>query len=220
MNRIYFPSNSLDDWKAALASPQKQWRKDYSAMAVAESWQNADGFPPSIFKALRDAPEPLNQLTPLLILPEHRVSLDNGQAPSHNDVWVLAAHPDGLVSIAVEGKVSETFDAPLGEWLKDASQGKKERLAFLTEILGLSAPLPDSIRYQLLHRAASALIEAKRFHATTALLLIQSFSGTDEGLDDFEEFCNLFGASVSVGGTTLLGTPDGIPLYALWTSNP
>jgi hypothetical protein len=87
-------------------------------------------------------------------------------------VWVLAKSENSLVSIAVEGKVEEPFDKTLGEWKTDASMGKEVRFSYLMEILGLREPIPDSVRYQLLHRTASAVIEAERFGAQNAVMLI------------------------------------------------
>src|SRR5690348_15457505 len=99
----------MSDWRGLLADPVKQWKEGYSAMLIAESWQKANGFPPPIVSVLAAAGEPINSLVPLIILPEHQVSLPGGSAASQNDVWVLARHSNGLASITVEGKVSESF---------------------------------------------------------------------------------------------------------------
>jgi hypothetical protein len=72
--------------------------------------------------------------------------------------------PD-LAVMMVEGKVDESFGPLLEEWLRDASDGKRERLAFLQSTLGIETELPGRIRYQLLHRAASPVIEAMRVGA-------------------------------------------------------
>lgn len=61
--------------------------------------------------------------------------------------------------------------------------------------IGLSGELSGSIRYQVLHRAASALIEAERFRADTALVMVHSFSSEDLGLPDFQAFTQLFGVA-------------------------
>jgi len=86
----------------------------------------------------------------------------------------------------------------------------------LTDILGLSAPIPDSIRYQLLHRAASAVIEAKRFGARHAVMLIHSFSEDDSWFGDFAAFANLF--ALTAAPNQLLSTTlrNGLPLYLAW----
>ena len=86
--------------------------------------------------------------------------LPGGIRPSQSDVWVLARSGPELISIAVEGKVRKSFGPTLQDWMKDASVGKQERLEFIAHKLGLSLPLPPETRYQLLHRTASAVIEA------------------------------------------------------------
>lgn len=216
INPVYVPAQGTDDWRRLLAEPAKQWKEGFSAMQVAESWQGANGFPVCIADTLQRAGEPFSLLKPLLILPEHQVPLPGGRAASHNDAWVLASHNLGLASITIEGKVKESFGPTLAEWLVDASPGKQERLAFLTGTLGLPSALPGTVRYQLLHRVASAIIEAKRFHANVALCLVQSFSPTNEGLADFQAFVALFGKQVQPGEIVALGQHEGIPFYASW----
>lgn len=189
-------------------------------MAIGEAWQEADGFPAPIAAILEKADEPFRSLTPLLIFPEHKVSLPGGRRDSQNDVWVLARHERGLASITVEGKVSESFGDTLDKWRKDASPGKRQRLAFLLRTLGISGDPPGTIRYQLLHRAASALMEAERFHADTALMVVHSFSRKDVGLPDFSAFTRLFGVPSYADEIVRLNRPSGIPLYAMWVRHP
>jgi hypothetical protein len=133
----------------------------------------------------------------LLALPEHQVPLPGGGRPSQNDLWVLARSQTGLISMAVEGKVSEPFGPTVGEWLVNASAGKQRRLAYLRDLLGLPDPVPPHLRYQLLHRTASALIEARRFFAAHAVMLVHSFSQSDEWFADFSDFAETLGASVA-----------------------
>jgi hypothetical protein len=80
-----------------------------------------------------------------------------------NHIWVLARSEGKLISIAVEGKVSEAFGPTVQEWQIESSPGKASRLAYLLGLLGLPS-VPDTTRYQLLHRTASAIIEAQRFN--------------------------------------------------------
>ena len=72
------------------------------------------------------------------------------------------------------------------------------------------------IRYQLLHRTASALIEAERFGASTAFMLVHSFSQEDEHLEDYQEFVKLFGTSGEVNTVSYAGNKNGIDLYLAW----
>ena len=217
MYRIYVPSNDAEDWKSLLAGPEKQWKDGFSAKQVAESWHAANGFPPLIADVLANAADPISSLQPLLIIPEHQVALPGGAANSQNDVWILASHHFGLASITVEGKVAESFGENMAQWLTpDASDGKQNRLKFLVELLGLGANPPDQIRYQLLHRLGSAVIEAKRFHANVALCVVQSFSPTNEGLTDFQAFCALFAQHPQPGEVVKLRHRDGVTFYAAW----
>jgi len=152
----------------------------------------------------------------LLGIPEHKVPLPGGSRASQNDVWVLAGNAEGLVFIAVEGKVAESFGPTLGEWRKDASAGKAKRLGYLLECLGLREIPPDEVRYQLLHRTASAVIEAGRFHAKSAVMLVHSFSQSDAWYADYERFLALFGAAAVQGELVSLGCVSGIELYSGW----
>ena len=219
MNSIYVPATDLSDWQKLLAEPDRQWKKGFSAMRLAEAWQAANGFPSAIASVLRSAGASFPSLAPLLILPEHRVALNGGSRPSQSDLWILASHDSGLASITVEGKVSESFGPTISEWLVGASPGKQERLAFLTHILGLPAAPTAEIRYQLLHRVASAILEAERFKATMALCLVHSFSETNEGFADFAAFCGLFGRPVQPGQVVALGQRKDVPFYAAWAQN-
>ncbi len=45
------------------------------------------------------------------------------------------------------------------------SEGRRERIAFLSSSLGLTTTDVADVRYQLVHRTVSALIEARRFAA-------------------------------------------------------
>ncbi len=217
MTRIHIPAEGPDDWKRFLAKPDRQWRKGYSARALAYCWHEAEGFPADVHSVFSDSGvELFEQLEPLLILPEHKVPLPGGRRPSQNDIWVLARSGDDLVSIAVEGKVDEAFGRPLGQWLVEASSGKRERLDFLISELGLSARPPEGTRYQLMHRTASAIIEAKRFTARHAMMLVHSFSQTDEGFDDYAFFVSLFDGEGAVNQITRVGRRGDVDLYFAW----
>jgi hypothetical protein len=120
------------------------------------------------------------------------------------------------VSIAVEGKVAEPFGETVSEWLQDASEGKRDRLAFLCNQLGLEPLIPGDIRYQLLHRTASAVIEAGRFGANRAMMLVHSFSPTDQWFEDYERFVSLFRRTASPNKVVEAGNRAGRELYFAW----
>lgn len=94
--------------------------------------------------------------------------------------------------MAVEGKVSEHFGPTLQEWMEQDSLGKRKRLEYLKNELCLNETIPKTTRYQLLHRTASAIIEARRFNAAHAVMMVHSFSQTHEWFDDYNKFLGLF----------------------------
>lgn len=217
MARILHCTQKPEDWQAYLADKDKHWRTGYSAKSLAYCWESANGFPPEVAAVFRNASDAAVQnIEPILAVPEFKVPLPGGDRPSQNDIFVLGRSSTGAVVIMVEGKVDESFGPTLSKWQTDASPGKEDRLQFLLRVLGLSVEPDGAIRYQLLHRAASALIEAERFHAVAAVMLVHSFSGKRTGWTDFKAFASLFGGTVSVGALTRLAQPEDIPLYVVW----
>jgi hypothetical protein len=210
---------SAEQWAGFLAEPTKHWRKGYSARALAYAWQEAKGFPTEVRAALARSGNFLD-IELLLALPEHKVPLPGGSRSSQNDIWILARTADGLVSMAVEGKVSESFGPTLGQWLVDESPGKSTRLAYLQNELGLDVDLrlSPTVRYQLLHRTASAIIEAKRYGARHAVMLVHSFSQSHEWFEDYSAFASLLGAEVSVDDIVSVGRRSGVNLHVGWVS--
>ena len=212
---IYIPTRSADDWTQLLADPVKHWRTGYSARTLAQSWQDADGLPTEITEAFT-ASENLAGIKLLLAIPEHQVPLVGGSRPSQNDIWALARVGNELVSIAVEGKVAEPFGPTMSDWIAEGSTGKAARLAFLRRELNLNEELAGNIRYQLLHRTASAIIEAKRFCASHAVMLVHSFSPSRDWLQDYEEFAKLLRAEATINKVVSAGNRGGIHLHIGW----
>jgi len=217
---VYIPAKEPEDWKTFLADPDKQWRDGYSAKSLAYTWQNSDGFPEKIRMVLKQSDSPVFQnITPLIALPEHKVPLPGGRAESQNDLFVLAKSIDQLTVIMVEGKVSEPFGPLVSEWFKDPSEGKKARLSYLCNILNLQQDRVYKVRYQLLHRTASAIIEARRFTASNALMLVHSFSEVQKWFADFKEFADLYGIGAQPDRIVHAGSFDGVDLFLGWVSD-
>jgi hypothetical protein len=212
VSKVYIPASSAEQWKQFLAEPDKQWRQGYSARTLAYSWQEAQGFPSEVASVLEQR---FPSVELLLVLPEHRVPLPGGSRPSQSDIWVLARSQGQLISVAVEGKVSEPFGPTVQEWQVESSSGKTERLSYLLRVLGLSA-VPESTRYQLLHRTASAIIEAQRFNAAHAALFVHSFSQSSEWFQDYSAFVELFGGRAMENGIVSVGVRSGITLHLAW----
>ena len=109
MTKILIPSSGPDDWQQFLADPQKQWKRGYSAMAAALSWEAAPGLPPEIAALLGQ------DVHLLLAIPEHKVALPGGRRKSQCDVFALARDRDQTIAAAIEAKVNEPFGPTVRE---------------------------------------------------------------------------------------------------------
>ncbi len=217
--KIFIPTQSFQDWQRLLAKPNLHWKDGHSAMTLARSWEAAaaTGFPPEIKAAFETSGSPLlTELDPLLALPEFQVPLPGGLRSAQTDVLALARGKEGVVAIVVEGKVDETFGPTLREKKIEPSDGFNERHVSLLQYLELPPSIPQTIRYQFLHRTASALIVARQFDAKAAVMLVHSFSPTNKGFSDFEAFAGLFNAAPQIGKIIEAGTFEGMPLFLGW----
>ena len=216
MGKILIPSNGPADWQQFLAEPTKQWKRGYSARTLAHCWHDTEGFPKDVYGVL-SAAGPFQGIELLIAIPEHQVPLPPFRAQaSQNDIWVLARCPTGLVSITVEGKVGEPFGPTIKEWMSNPSPGKKERLDYLVKMLKIDTAFLSDIRYQLLHRTGSAIIEAQRFFAPHAVMMVHSFSQDDQWFEDYAKFVRLFGVESIRDKLVNAGNINGIQLHFSW----
>ena len=84
------------------------------------------------------------------------------------------------------------------------------------DLLGLGGRDISKIRYQLLHRTASALLEAERFCAPNALMLVHSFSQTHQWFEDYAAFAGLYGQKAEPDTLVFAGKVGGKHLYLGW----
>ncbi len=189
MKRIFVPTQTGTDWQRLLAKPKLHWKQGASAMTAAASWEAAsDALPPEITRCLESSGESaLRNQRLLLALPEWQVPLPGGTTNSSTDVLAICRNDEGLCVVGVEAKVEEDFGPLLSEKRSAQSPGQASRLEYLHNLLGVER-FDDSIRYQLLHRTASALLTAREFHATSAVMLIQAFETPAERRVDFDAF--------------------------------
>ena len=195
--KVYIPTTGPDDWQRFLADPVKQWCTGFSAKTLAYCWECANGgLPNEIASMLRPHGGEVELLLPI---PEYRVALPGAsRGESQSDIFALARAGHRTFAITVEGRVNEPFSETVGDWLQTASDGKREQLAFICDLLGLSLPLPDHIHYQLLHRTASAVIESRRFKTDAAAMIVHSFSRERMRFGDFAQFASLFDTAKEV----------------------
>jgi hypothetical protein len=191
MKRIYVPTQSGTDWQRLLGKPKLHWKKGRSAMSAAACWEASQpSLPPEISALLDSCNDPaISGLDLLLAIPEWEVALPGGETVSQTDVMAICRNDSGLVVLGVEAKVDEPFGPTIAEKKLGATPGQLERIAYLEKELGRTSPFGDEIRYQLLHRTVSALLSAKAFHASVALMLVHSFNQESKWSDDFAAFC-------------------------------
>jgi hypothetical protein len=217
VNRIFIPTRSGSDWQPLLAKPVLHWKKGASAMTTAASWEAAAGALPPEISALFNSSgsEELGNLKLLAAIPEWETVLEGGVTTSKTDVLALCRNGLGLCVVAVEAKVNEDFGPLIKEKRDEVSSGQSVRLEYLQSLFGLTS-LPDSIRYQLLHRTASALLTARLFHARTAVMLVQSWGDKPAVRDDFNRFCELLNAREVRAGVYSVPTAEAPALFLAW----
>jgi len=221
MPKVYIPTTGPDDWQRFLTDPVKQWRTGFSAKTLAYCWECANGLPNEIASMLRPHG---GEVELLLAIPGYKVVLPGASGgESQSDVFALARAGDKTFAIMVEGKVNEPFSETVRDWLLNASasDGKRERLAFICDLLGLTLPLPDHILCQLLHRTASAVIEARHFKTDAAAMIVHSFSRERTRFGDFAQFVSLFDVAgeITMVDRLVAVRPNARPrLYLGWAS--
>jgi len=215
--RIFVPTDGPEDWKRFLADPDRHWKHEYSAFALAQRWEEGaesdTGLAHEVSAVLQQRFE-----TPVLLfaVPEHRVPFPGGSGASQNDVWALVRSRRDIISLAVEGKGEEAFDVTVGEWRAHEARGTAATLDYLVGLLGLEGKDLDPIRYQFLHCAASALLEAERCGAGHAVMLIHSFSRKHAGFGDYAAFAKLFGLEAKVGTLVSANGQGPVRLHLGW----
>jgi len=217
MKRLFIPTQSGSDWQRLLARPAIHWKVGKSAMTAAASWEEAnDSLPSELTELLNlSLDEDLVGLKLLAAIPEWEVSLPGGETNSHTDILALARNDRGLCVLAVEAKVDEDFGPTVTDKRAKPSAGQSARLQFLQSLLGLST-LDGAIRYQLLHRTASAILTAREFHAHAALMIVQSFGQRRSLREDFDNFCHALNCKLLPGGLAVAQSQSMPRLFLGW----
>jgi hypothetical protein len=186
-------------------------------MTAAAAWEDAADCLPAEISALLtgSAVAELRHLTLLAAIPEWQVSLPGGTTNSATDILALCRNDLGLCVIAVEAKVLEDFGPRLEEKRRSATAGQLERLEFLHTLLKVEH-FEDDVRYQLLHRTASALLTAQQFHATTAVMLVHAFATPADRMTDFYTFCAALNAQQLAPGIWRARAFTAPVLYLVW----
>jgi hypothetical protein len=98
----------------------------------------------------------------------------------------------------------------------DPSPGKQQRLKFLCKQIEVKFSPPDHLHYQLFHRTASAVLEAKRFKTDEAAMIVHSFSPDNKGFPAYAAFLKLFDLEATPGKLVSKTLPSGQTLSFGW----
>jgi len=191
--RIHVPLRKPEDVIPHLGKGDQHWRDGYSAKSVCTSWFSANDVPHAVRHVLDQADEYRGaELIDAWL--ERCTHLPWGRGnPSQTDLLAILRLKDGLGVLGVEAKVKESFGPLVGDWLQDGRPNKAERLGGLCELLQVRREGVTNLRYQLLHRTAAAVLEARRYAAQHAAMVVQSFCPNRTGLADFEAFAEAVG---------------------------
>jgi hypothetical protein len=204
-----------------LRDPQKHWKKGRSAYEAAHAWIGAGGtrgvgLPARVRELGCSTPE-WQSISVVSGFFEHATPLDTQSGPSNTDILVVCGLKHGLGILAVEAKAGEPFGDLVRDWRAiKPSPGKDARLASC-RFLAVQPETCDPLRWQLFHRTASAVIEAQRFRANHAIMLVHDFCENESWAADYESFAKAIGiADARVGGVSEPRTIQGISLRLGW----
>lgn len=213
MNLLISKTNiikTVDDWKqfAPPMSKEKHWKKDRSAMSLAEFMTDKKQV-----KKLEQVLEGLKYKTRGYIqcTPEAVTSLPgSGKGRCHD---LLMIGNDFVVGI--EAKVTERFGESIAKEQKGASGNKLYRIDSLAkDLFGCEVNEDyEGLKYQLLTGVMGTLIEAVKNSKSKALFLVIVFTDgiTAQGQkaknnndNDYSEFCKYLGLEENGGTITKL----------------
>lgn len=181
---------------------------------MADSWFQANDIPPKVRAVLDQAPDLRNAELVDAWLERCTDLGDRRGSASQTDLLAVLGLPDDLAVMGVEAKVTESFGPLVSEWIGVGGEGKEDRLQRLCALLGLVRDSIGDLRYQLFHRTAAVIFEARRYRTTKAVMMVHSFCENATGLTDFLAFFDRMG--VKGAGRDLLSEPTVIGDVRLW----
>ena len=189
--RVHLPIGKPEDVIGHLGKPS-HWKQGRSAKSLADGWFTANDIPGPVRAVLDQSPR-LRDARLVDAFLERQTDLeDDRPSASQTDLLAILSLGTELALLGVEAKVTETFGDYVRTWL-DGGPGKETRLGQLCERLGLDREVALDLRYQLLHRTMATVLEARRYCAPRAVMMVQSFCESSSGLEDFVAFGRALG---------------------------
>lgn len=216
------PLTRPEEVQKLLRQPLKHWKKGRSAYESAHAWigrrgATGAGLPAPVRDLIFLAPEWRNASIVAGFF-EHATALDTQRGPSNTDIMIVCGLDDELGILGVEAKAGEPFGPRICDWLSvNPSKGKTDRWRWACEIFGVTGDACQQLRWQLFHRTASTLIEARRFRAKKAIMLIHDFCPEESWAEDYAAFANAIGIQgARVGALSEPKTIQGVDIRLGW----
>lgn len=203
VSRADKPITTISEWREGLNERErKKFCPGRSAYETARAWTEPTRIPDQLAALLQQPPLVGLRLKRAIV--EAKTWFDTYGTPRHHDLLLILEDKEGKRSavIGVESKVNEDFAGTLAQensWaLLRAEAGgyvtqMPARLHALSEaLLGRQLPPDDpydpddsTLRYQLLSALAGTLVEACKWDAEAAVVLVHEFetSLSKEGVD-------------------------------------
>ena len=209
-----------EDIKPYLAAQDYHWGEGYSAYELSYRWMDAEGIPDSVDSVLSQSSS-LGRARLINGFFEYQVGLNTRGHASQTDLMAFLDTENGAAVLAIEGKVREGFGLSVGTWNK--TDGKDDRICSLCDLLGLFYDdlVCLNVKYQLVHRTASAVLEGQRRGIHRAVMLVHSFDPSNSHFGDFQCFTDFFGSTVKgPGQISEFKTVGGVELSFAWVADP
>ena len=200
-----------------LAAQEYHWREGYSAYELSYCWIEADSIPLSV-QAVLSRSQFLIDANLVEGFFEYQVNLNTPGHASQTDLMAIIEAQGRVALLAVEGKVNEGFGSSVRKW--NSTPGRDRRISLLCDVLGLFYDDLARLKYQLVHRTASAVLEAQRRGIPRATVVIHTFDPSNSHFYDFQCFCDLLTLPVQAAGQiSEFKTVGGVELALAWVSD-
>ena len=183
------PITTLDEWSrlAPPAGRAHHWKAGRSAQELARRW--VSGVLPDEVQHLLRSQAVFRGFVPVEAHAEHKTPIDSYRGNTRNhDLLVIGRTQDGAALLDIEGKVDEPFGPTVAEQSSTARRARADNprsraLERLNEIcwavVGAPPETVGSLRYQLLHGVAAAVITAAQQEARCAAWIVHEFRTPD-----------------------------------------
>jgi hypothetical protein len=206
-HRFYIPATDAETWQQRLAAIEEAQGQKPHAPHLLRSWQQADGYPLEIRNLFRGSHhEAFRNSELLLAIP----ALEAG------DVFALVRSDAQLAAVLVEQSAPGPEDPLVSEWVQRSGEMREQELKTLCETVGIAVERVGAIRYRFLHSTAAVLCLARRFCATTALMLLHCTEPSADNFEDFAALTGLFGLKAVPNRIVFAGDINRVRFFLAW----